>query len=117
MISPLIENQRTFLLDVGRLIAWSEVARFVVTAGELWRPPEMQELYFKLGKSKVRAGGNHGRRLAVDLNIFLPSGTLATLAQIEPMGLFWESLHPLNRWGGHFSTIKDGPHFERNFLG
>jgi hypothetical protein len=111
--SDLIKNQQAFLLDVAKLIEQANLKGFICTAGELYRPQEMEDIYFKEGKSKTH-NSNHTRRLAIDLNIFMPDGTFATLGQIEPLGTFWESLHTLNRWGGNFTTIKDGPHFERN---
>ena len=33
---------------------------------------------------------------------------------LAPLGAYWESLHPKNRWGGNFSNLVDCPHFERN---
>lgn len=109
----LVKEQHAFLQDVAKLLVFGAQSNFILTGGELWRPQEMQEIYFKAGKSKTLTS-NHTRRLAVDLNIFLPNMVLATLEQIRPLGAFWEALGPLNRWGGNFSTIKDGPHFERN---
>lgn len=114
-MSPLILNQHLFLLDVSTLIAHAASRGYIVTAGECWRSPETQLAYFNSGRSKVKTGGNHGRRLAIDLNIFL-RGELASLDEIRPLGEYWEKLNPLNRWGGNFSALKDGPHFERNYL-
>lgn len=108
----LEDQQAIFLQHVALLIPKSKELGFVATGGELWRPQEMEDLYYKEGKSKTLSS-NHTRRLAIDLNLFV-DGNLATLDQIVPLGVFWETLDPLNRWGGHFSTIKDGPHFERN---
>lgn len=111
--SDLIHHQRDFLLDVARLLQYAALHNFYVTAGELWRPQEMQDLYFKQGKTRAH-NSNHTRRLAIDLNIFSLSGRLMEVAEIKPLGVYWKTLHPLNRWGGDFTTIVDGPHFERN---
>lgn len=108
----LVNEQAAFLQDVAKLIQQVPKVGLQATAGELWRPQEMQDLYLAQGKTKAKTS-NHTRRLAIDLNVF-KGGSMATLDQIRPLGQFWESLNPLNRWGGNFSTIKDGPHFERN---
>jgi|SRR6478735_5941947 len=111
--SDLIHHQRDFLLDVARLITYAASRGYYCTAGELWRPQEMQDIYFQQGKTKAHSS-NHTRRLAIDLNIFNLSGRLLEAHEIKPLGDYWEKLHPLNRWGGNFTTIVDGPHFERN---
>jgi hypothetical protein len=33
---------------------------------------------------------------------------------LAPLGVYWESLYPKNRWGGNFKSLVDCPHFERN---
>ena len=79
----------------------------------MFRTPEQQKIYYDTGKSKTMAS-NHLRRLAIDLN-FLKGGSLVMdKAQLAPLGTFWESLHPTNRWGGNFASFTDVPHFERN---
>lgn len=111
-MSALIDHQWAFMQDVSKLIVWAHNNGFVLTGGELYRTLEQQKIYYANGASKTMQS-NHLRRLAIDFNIF-KDNALATLQEIEPLGKYWESLNPLNRWGGHFSTIKDGPHFERN---
>jgi hypothetical protein len=113
MASILVKQQWMFLRHVSMLIECAARQGFILTGGELYRPQEMQEIYVKQGKSKTRTS-NHTRRLAIDFNVFV-NDKLATLDEIRPLGKFWEGLDPLNRWGGNFSTIKDGPHFERHF--
>jgi hypothetical protein len=118
-MSQLINAQAAFLLDAAKLIQKAQELGFVATAGELWRPDEMQAIYVKSGRSKTM-DSQHGKRLAIDLNIFL-NGVLCTREQIEPLGKWWESLTPLNRWGGSWrglveakkSSFVDAPHFER----
>lgn len=118
-MSPLITAQAEFLLDAAKLIQKATELGFVVTAGELWRPQEMQELYVKTGRSKT-LDSQHGKRLAIDLNLFR-DGILCNRAQIAPLGQWWESLNQKNRWGGSWrgqveakkSSFVDAPHFER----
>jgi len=118
-MSPLIQAQQAFLLDAAKLIVKATELGFVVTAGELWRPDEMQRIYVQTGRSKT-LDSQHGKRLAIDLNLFL-SGALCTRDQIAPLGQWWEALSPKNRWGGSWrgqveagkSRFVDAPHFER----
>jgi peptidoglycan L-alanyl-D-glutamate endopeptidase CwlK len=104
----LVGDQAAFLLDATALIHFATNQGFQVTGGELFRTTEQQEIYVKTMNS------NHLRRLAIDLN-FIKDGVLCYDAKLlEPIGKYWESLHPKNRWGGHFQSLKDMPHFERN---
>jgi D-alanyl-D-alanine carboxypeptidase len=108
----LIADQAAFLLDVSTLIRFATDSGMVVTGGELWRTVEQQKIYVNQGLSKTM-DSNHLKRLAIDLNFFV-AGQLATVDQIKPLGAFWESLDPCNRWGGNFKNFTDAPHFERN---
>jgi hypothetical protein len=108
----LIAAQSAFLLDVARLILFATSKGYNVTGGELSRTIEQQRIYVCAGKSKTM-NSNHLRRLAIDLFFFLVGVQLGIEAMRE-LGAYWESLNPLNRWGGNFKTITDAPHFERN---
>jgi len=85
----------------------------VVTAGEMWRSPEQQAIYFKTGRSKTMES-KHLRRLAIDLNFFKDGELCYNVETLRPVGQYWETLDPKNRWGGNFKSLKDVPHFERN---
>lgn len=120
----LVQEQAEFLIDFCKLIEYATSQGFTVTAGELLRPVEMQQIYVKTGRSKTM-NSQHIRKLAGDLNFFLPdaSGKLVyvcSIKELEILGRFWESLNPKNRWGGNFDkdwnkpdNFKDAPHFER----
>ncbi len=108
----LLGHQQLFLLDVAKLIVKAKELGYVATAGELWRPQAMQDIYLREGKTHAKFS-NHTERLAIDLNLF-KDNVLCTAEEVRPLGHFWESLSNMNRWGGNFTTIKDGPHFERN---
>jgi hypothetical protein len=108
----MIPEQAAFLLDFCKLIQHAAEQGYTVTAGELLRTPEQQKIYVETGRSKTM-NSNHIRKLAGDLNIFI-KGKVCSAAEIRPLGVFWESLHPKNRWGGNFKSIVDAPHFERN---
>lgn len=107
-----VAEQAAFLLDVGRLVQKATEMGFVVTAGELYRTPEQQEIYVKTGRSRTM-NSLHIQRRAVDLNFFLNGKLTYDKAVLAPLGAYWESLHPLNSWGGNGVKLVDTPHFSR----
>lgn len=109
----LSQEQAAFLLDVCRLIQCATDAGFMVTGGELYRTPEQQAIYVKTGRSKT-LNSNHLKRCAIDLNFFKDGQIIWDKQTLAPLGKFWESLNPKNRWGGNFKSLVDCPHFERN---
>lgn len=109
----LSQEQAAFLLDACKLIQHATSSGWTVTGGELSRTPEQQEIYFKQGKTKTMQS-NHLRRLAIDLNFLKNGQPVWDKVQLADLGKFWESLSPLNRWGGNFKSLPDVPHFERN---
>jgi len=54
------------------------------------------------------------KRCAIDLNFFRDAKIIWDKEQLAPLGAYWESLNPKNRWGGNFKSLVDCPHFERN---
>ena len=111
-ISPRVDGQAAFLLDVCRLIARATQLGFVVTGGELYRTQEQQEIYVRTGRSRTM-NSLHGDRRAIDLNFFWQGKPCYDKAILAPLGAFWESLHPLNSWGGNGVSLVDTPHFSR----
>lgn len=118
----LVQEQWEFLKDVAKLIEYIEQQGWIATGGELYRTPQQQAIYVKTGRSKTY-NSYHLKRLAIDLNFFKPiydeNGNIIghdltwDYHDIEKFGKYWESLNPQNRWGGHFKSFKDVPHFER----
>ena len=116
----LVHEQAAFLRDFAKLIQEATQQGFIVTAGELLRPIQMQEIYVKERKSKTM-NSLHLQKLAGDLNFFTPEGKyITTIESLIPLGKYWESLNPKNRWGGNFDKdwnkvdrFLDAPHFER----
>ncbi len=108
----LITAQAEFLIHVGQLVQFATKQGFVVTGGELYRSPEQQEIYIKTGRSKTM-NSLHLRRLAIDLNFFRAGRLTYDREMLAPLGAFWESLHPLNSWGGNGVSLVDTPHFSR----
>lgn len=107
-----ISEQAAFLLDMGRLVLKATELGFQVTAGELYRTPEQQEIYVRTGRSKTMQS-LHLQRRAVDLNFFKSGKLVYDKAAIAPLGAYWESLHPWNSWGGNGIKLVDVPHFSR----
>jgi len=109
----LSQEQAAFLLDACKLIQHATEQGFMITGGELSRTPEQQAIYFKTGRSKTM-NSIHLKRCAIDLNFFKDGKIIWDKGIIAPLGAYWESLHPKNRWGGSFKSLVDCPHFERN---
>lgn len=113
----LMHEQATFLLQVTELIRKAGELGFHVTGGELFRTPEQQAIHVRNGRSTT-LNSQHLKRLAVDLNFFRGGADGAwrlvqSVEELRPLGQFWESLDPANRWGGNWNLFKDAPHFER----
>ncbi len=50
----------------------------------------------------------HGKRLAIDINLFKDGKYLDKTEDHEFLGEYWQSLDPLCSWGGHWD---DGNHY------
>ena len=110
----LSDHQYEFAKDFNILLDFIiRVKKYKVTIKEVMRPQEMQDLYFKDGLSKTRES-NHLYGCAVDLVIFIDEKPCYEKSKLEEIGVFWENLNKLNRWGGFFKGFYDAPHFERN---
>ena len=108
----LSQKQQHFALMVAELIVWiNQQTGLTVTLGEAYRPPEMAEIYAKQGKGIVKS--LHCEKLAIDLNLFSSGFYQPDTEAHRPIGEKWESMDPLNRWGGRFKR-KDGGHYEFN---
>jgi len=108
----LVNEQAAFLLDVCKLVEEATRQGFTVTAGEMYRTPEQQAVYVKTGRSKTM-NSLHLTRRAVDLNFFRDGKLVYNRDTLAPLGAYWESLHPLNSWGGNGVKLVDVPHFSR----
>ena len=107
-----VTEQAAFLLDVCKLVEEATRLGFAVTAGEMYRTPEQQQIYVRTGRSKT-LNSLHLQRRAVDLNFFQNGKLVYNRDTLAPLGAYWESLHPLNSWGGNGQKLVDVPHFSR----
>ena len=108
------EKQRIFTWNVHHLIDWAYKAGFEMTFGEAFRTSEQAALNAKSGVGI--SNSLHTKRLAVDMNLFKNGEWLTDSVHHRPLGTFWKTLHPLNRWGGDFSK-PDGNHYSMEHEG
>ena len=102
------EKQRLFTRNVAFLIEWAYKEGYELTVAEAYRTQEQSNLNAAAGKGI--SNSLHMDRLAIDLNLFKDGKYLTNSADHKPLGEFWKSLHPDNRWGGDFSR-PDGNHY------
>ena len=114
----LAQAQHLFLLNVARLINYAHSLGLTLSAGEMYRTAEQQALYKKRGLTRA-AHSRHQDRLAFDLMIFQNGIYQRQAGAYAPLGLYWQGLHPLNRWGGDWNgnqqtdeAFVDANHFE-----
>lgn len=107
-------KQRIFTRNVGRLIEWAYANGYELTFGETYRTPEQAAANAVAGIGI--ANTLHSVRLAIDLNLFKDAQYLSSSEAHRPLGEYWKSLHPLNRWGGDF-TKPDGGHYSMAHAG
>ena len=108
----LSEKQSIFLLNAAKLIIWVSEQGQYVTGGELLRTKEQQQIYVDSGKSKTM-DGQHLKKLAIDLSLFINGIYRSDTEAYKPLGQYWVSLHPDNRWGGDWN--KDGATGDEKF--
>lgn len=101
------QKQRLFTRLIGQLIEFAYQNGYELTMGDGYRDPRV---FGDVGTPKGygNAESNHKVRLAHDFNLFRDGEYLTKTHHHTPLGLYWESLHPLCVWGGHF---QDGNHY------
>lgn len=106
-----VNYQNIFAQNVAKLILYATQSGYQVTLGEAWRTQKQQDYYYKMGLTKAKVS-QHQKRLAIDINLFRDGVYLTETEDYAFIGDYWTKLHPFNRWGGHFSKLRDGNHFE-----
>lgn len=126
------EKQKLFVRLYSQWLSWALSQGYEFTEGEAFRSDEQAEINVigPTGRETVarlvqgafprlafalRNNGNtkgirftaHGNKLAKDMNLFINGVYQTTTEAWKPLGEYWESLHPLCRWGGRFN---DGNH-------
>lgn len=102
------QHQERFSRDLVKLISYANSLGYEVRIGEVERTIEMQKLHMAAGRSTTM-NSMHLKKCAADLHFTLNG----TLLYPKELGDYWESLDPLNQWGGNWKSFKDRPHFQR----
>ena len=95
----LRQKQSRFARMVSHLISHAYFMGYEVTLGDAYREGDPR---------------NHGKRLAIDLNLFSDGKYLQSTEAHQGLGDFWEGLAPDARWGGRFN---DGNHYSLEHRG
>lgn len=101
------QKQRQFARLVARLIDKAYELGFEVSLGDAFRDPRVHGV-MGVRKSYSHPNSAHKLRLAIDLNLFKDGEYLEQSEDYKALGEWWETQHPLARWGGRFD---DGNHF------
>jgi len=109
-MSRLGDSQQAFMRDLSKLLIKAFELGYEVRQGEGERPIEMQKIYVQTKRSKTM-NSMHICKTAHDLHFFKDG----KICYPKELGDYWESLDPLNEWGGNWKKFKDGPHFQRTF--
>jgi len=114
-MSKLYNQQTVFAVNVARLILWAHTRAYEITLGEAYRTATQSKL--NADKGIGISNSLHQIRLAIDLNLFVGGKYKAFTEDHRPLGEYWKSLHPLNRWGGDFHPKPDGNHYAMEYDG
>ena len=102
------EHQQAFSRDLVKVMSKAFELGYEIRIGEVERTIEQQKIYVQTGRSKTM-NSNHLKKCAADLH-FVKAGQLC---YPQELGDYWETLDPINSWGGNWNSFKDKPHFER----
>ena len=102
----LSEKQRKFTIMVGNFLFWAHAQGYELTFGHAWRDEETQARMVEKGASKTM-NSKHRDRLAVDFNLFINGKYITDKEAYRPLGEYWESIAPGNKWGGRFGVKKE----------
>lgn len=109
----LSDQQIAFTLNIARLIDYAYSKGYGLTFGDAYRDARVHG-EFGTKASYSAAKSVHKVRLAVDFNLFKGGIYRTETSAYTELGEYWESLHPLNRWGGRW---QDGNHFSMEYQG
>ena len=101
-------EQEAFSRDLTKLLIEAQNLGYGVRIAEVYRTREQQKMYIDAGRSTTY-NSMHLKKCAADL-YFTKDGQLC---YPEELGDYWEELNPKNKWGGHWNSFKDKPHFQR----
>lgn len=108
----LRQLQSIHVLCFAQLVLYAYKHGYQLTWGESLRRPAVAGENATAGRG-IR-NSLHLIGLAVDVNLFRDGKWLTATEDHRPLGEYWESLHPLARWGGRFN---DGNHYSMEWEG
>jgi hypothetical protein len=114
-MSELLTKQHKFMHDLALLITFVLSKGYEIAGGELQRTPEQAALNAQKGTGIKNSA--HINCLAIDLKLFQGDAYLTRTEDYKFAGDYWKSLDENNRWGGDFTTLKDGNHFSVEYQG
>lgn len=107
----LRQRQSEFAKLFAEFVLWVYESGYEVAYGEAQRPEFVADIYLDKGMSKAGRNSLHCKKLAFDIFIFKNGKLLESTEDLKAIGIKWESLNPLNSWGGFFKSLYDYPHF------
>lgn len=114
------EKQRLFPFLTSKFIVWCYANGYELVYGEVQRSQLQANANAASGVGISKS--LHLLCLAVDFKLFIKGVYQTDSAAYAPLGAYWKSLHPLNRWGGDFKgkdgkPKPDGNHFSMEHEG
>ena len=113
----LSDRQQHFVVYVGMLLIRANRLGIKLTFGDAWRSSQrlkcptcksrhsFHELLFFNGRSKIKVGGKHAQRLAIDLIIWRNGKPCWNREAYRILGEYWEFIGG-GVWGGRFNIAK-----------
>ena len=115
-VNTLGKKQRLFCQLLPRLLDKIYEEGYAATLGDAMRDARVFGEWGETppGSAYGKRSSLHKLRLAIDLNLFKDGQYLSSTEAHRIFGEYWESLHPLCRWGGRF---EDGNHYSITYQG
>lgn len=108
-MGELVSLQNKFAGMVAKLVVEAQRRQYLITLGELYRPPVLADLYARQGKGIKNS--LHTVKLAIDVALFQNGEYLDDSADYKPLHEYWESI------GGAPMIQNDGNHFSVAYQG
>ena len=100
------QKQSLLVVLLAHLILEANRRGYELTFGQYKRTEQQANANAKKGIGIKKS--LHILGLAMDINLFKNGKYMTETSDHEELGIYWESLHPLTRWGGRFN---DGNHY------
>lgn len=127
----LSDKQFDFLKDSMALMQYIINKGWKITYGETWRRPQTQQWLYEQDLTTT-LNSKHIKRLAIDLNLFVPQydinpntyevqcsgdwylllNSKKNLSILQDIGAYWENLREGNRAGMFWKAFVDMHHYE-----